>query len=542
MSIVADALYMGGALADAAYLGSTLVWQPTAAVTEPPTRVGSMPQALSGGATSGTWSVTVPDGADLLVIAIGSNEGTLADLTSVTYGGTALTLLAHDQAAIDATCRRADLYYMVNPPVGTANAVVTLPLSAAFIATAIMFSGVDVDDPFGTPVIFKSTSTIAPSTTVTATDTDVVLGVLAQRNTTGSTVTGTPAMEQLYLTPASAGNANRAGASLQAGQASVVTSWSWTGSDDATLISVAIHGGSGGGGTVTPPDARPYLNAADWLWEPIPDNPVLDANSAAMVTKLAEAGQQRILNAFDYAVTIRGPEGIDAATPRYDINFTAGWGDPFGTTQMPVPDGTPVPPGGDGHVSVVDPVTAKVFNLWQANFSGATKSASYGAMVDETGDGIETVGSSTGAGLARLAGVIRIEELQAGEIPHALFFSTDWAAPGTNFRYPASKSDGNGTGLAGEIPEGARIQLDPSIDVDALPITDGEKIIAKALQTHGAYCGDNGGARMAFIAELEDGVNNPGATYVGLGIGWDYFGLDGIPWSSLRVLASWDGA
>lgn len=317
----------------------------------------------------------------------------------------------------------------------------------------------------------------------------------------------------------------------------------WSAWQRTTTTSGSTGGGGGGGGGGT----RPYFNLAEWLWAPIPANPVLDSQSAAIAAMLAESGKGQILNTYEYGVKV-----VDApsSAPKYDVQFTAGWGDPFGALQVPIPNGTVVPPGSDGHVAIIDRTNNRVFNFWQANFSGSTKTASYGAMVALDGDGREAIsgtyaGSSTGANLARLAGIIRLSEMQAGLIPHALFFSTDRAVGpdgSSNFRYPAVKTDANKSPgqYPALIPEGARIQLNPSLNIDGMNMTAGEKTIAKALQTYGAYCGDNGGARMAFIAEYEG--SDPGATYSSKGIGWDYFGLTGIPWSQLRVLKSWNGA
>ncbi len=82
--------------------------------------------------------------------------------------------------------------------------------------------------------------------------------------------------------------------------------------------------------------------------------------------------------------------------------------------------------------------------------------------------------------------------------------------------------------------EGARIQLDPSINVDAIPgITAGEKIVAHALQTYGAYCKDTGGSRLAFGFEDPLGKSNP---YPSLGFAWDYYGMPHVPWNHLRVV------
>lgn len=292
--------------------------------------------------------------------------------------------------------------------------------------------------------------------------------------------------------------------------------------------------------------ANPYFNAAAWLWDPIPANPALDPQSAAMVASLAStAGRaQRIAAMYDYGVVLLGPNGITAATPRYDVRLKMypAWGnDPFSGT-IPIPTGTPIAPGSDGHMAIADSTTNKVYGLWQVTYSRGVWGASWGAEVDLYGDGREAPpGSSTASGLSRYAGVIRGGEIAAGRIPHALFFSTDMAHP-TKFRYPAYKTDGdNSAGVRVPIPEGARVQLDPRIDVEAIPgITVGEIIVAKALQEFGAYCGDKGGARMGFIFEFLN-TGNPGTTYVNAGLAWDYFDMSHIPWSSMRVLKSWNG-
>ena len=72
----------------------------------------------------------------------------------------------------------------------------------------------------------------------------------------------------------------------------------------------------------------------------------------------------------------------------------------------------------------------------------------------------------------RYAGVVTAAEFSAAvasntAINHALVFSTDIAA--STFVGPAIKSDGiNIAAVATPIPEGYRIQLDPTIDIDAI--------------------------------------------------------------------------
>jgi len=300
--------------------------------------------------------------------------------------------------------------------------------------------------------------------------------------------------------------------------------------------------------------ARPQLfPLADWLWNAIPPSPVLDPDSAAIVALLADASQKHMLNISAYGTTLIGPEDIYSGTPRVNPTFSMvpSWGpDPFGSSDMPWPAGTKIPQGSDGHVSAADPITGKVYSLWQATSNG--NGASWGAMVDYAGDGRESAtpsdGSSTGARLSRYAGVIKASEIKAGVIPHALFFSTNMAALAANFRYPAANSDGaNGAGVAYPIPEGARVQLDPSINLAAISgITTMELIVGTALQTYGAYCGDNTSdmtVRMGFICEhLGPGTTENQIYIDAMGPTWgDYWDMTHLPWSSMRVLKQWDG-
>jgi hypothetical protein len=125
-------------------------------------------------------------------------------------------------------------------------------------------------------------------------------------------------------------------------------------------------------------------------------------------------------------------------------------------------------------------------------------------------------------------------------LSHALVVSSNIAGPG--FVGPATKSDGtNIAGVPTPIPEGYRIQLDPSIDVDAIPgITPAERVIAKTLQTYGAYVVDQGDATLAFVFQMEPdatSTSNPGAVWTSAGLTWDYYDMADIPWTQLRVIA-----
>ncbi|KAA0108326.1 carbohydrate-binding domain-containing protein [Mycolicibacterium sp. P1-5] len=305
----------------------------------------------------------------------------------------------------------------------------------------------------------------------------------------------------------------------------------------------------------TPPSTQtpPYFQGADWLWKPIVANPIVAANSATWVKYLSAANAQHVADLYDSGVSLVSANQITASTPRYDVKFTEPWGsDPFGSYTVAIPLGLNLPSGSDRQIAILDPNTGKAYGLWQASYDGTTNtwSAAWGGMTDLSGNGIDSSGSATATNIARYAGVITTAEFGAAVaantgINHALFISSDIA--GALFAGPATKSDGtNIAGVTTPIPEGTRIQLDPSVNVDAIPgLSAAEKVIAKTLQTYGAYVGDQGGARMAFVFEVaSDAISptNPGAVWTGAGLSWDYYDMADIPWSQLRVLANWDGS
>lgn len=292
---------------------------------------------------------------------------------------------------------------------------------------------------------------------------------------------------------------------------------------------------------------RPYFQDADWLWDPIDVDAATAANSATWVNYFTAAGKQHVANLYQFGVTLINTSAITASTPRYDVKFTKAWGsDPFGTSTVAIPKGTKIPAGSDGQIAVLDPIAGKAFGIWQAKYNATsdTWSGSWGGSTDLNGNGVDSLGSTTATGISRYAGVVTAAEFSAAvasntAINHALVFSTDIAA--STFVGPAIKSDGTNIALvATPIPEGYRIQLDPTINIDAIAgMSAGEKVIAKTLQTYGAYVVDQGGARMAFAFEVVPGstATNPGSVYTSAGLSWDYYDMDDIPWASLRVLA-----
>lgn len=274
---------------------------------------------------------------------------------------------------------------------------------------------------------------------------------------------------------------------------------------------------------------------------PIAQSPKLDPLSSGMVDDLfvGRPGAPVVnLDQFGFGIYEATP-----GTPRRTVRCEKPWGVcPFANDTIPLTPDMEPPPGSDAQIAVIDRGTGRVYELWQYRWNGGKPVASWGAVVQLGGTGVTDppngVGRSRGSGLSVLAGVVRRYEIEQGRIDHALEFSTNRCKAG-DFRAPATHTDGRSRD-ATAIPEGARLQLDPSLDLNSIPdMSPGERTIAQAMQTYGAYAVDCGGSPMAIGFErVPSGGSNP---YPAAGLTSDYMALTHIPLDRLRVLASWDG-
>jgi len=287
---------------------------------------------------------------------------------------------------------------------------------------------------------------------------------------------------------------------------------------------------------------RPFDEYSPWN-VPIPADPVLDEDSDGMVGALTADGGTGYALLSQYGIPVFE---ADSSTPTVSVTCTAqGWGEcPLEGQLVPVPDEAEPSPGTDAAMVVIDRGAGRVYDFWQAERQDSGNwSTSWGTWAPIGGSGIggEAGGGSggaTGAGINLLAGLIRVTEIQAGDIDHALALVSNTSCPDV-YRYPATKTDGTAT-IDSCVPQGTRLQLDPSIDVEAIPgITPGEVAVAEALQTYGAYLRDSAGTALGVaFEEPADGL----AAYEQVGFPWDYYNMPHIPWDSLRVLSDWDGS
>lgn len=326
----------------------------------------------------------------------------------------------------------------------------------------------------------------------------------------------------------------------------------------AVVASVATA--SSAAAVEAPPGWRPF--APDSLWNlPLRDDAPLSPRSAAYTTWMASlvGVQGAWMNTTgcgmpQYWAAPGAPTvAVELDHPSYmDPVLIRAW------SAVPIPDEAVVANCSDRNFSVaqVQPdgsvrswefwsATKRSDGTWIAKWGGATQDvtrdrgiASRLAWKDLTapvwsGQTSNAWWNVTASSIAHDAGVIRQSELVAGRVDHALAMALPAIAAG-RFLWPAQRTDGSST-ESDALPEGARLRLDPSFDVEALRATPLVKMLARAAQNYGIVIRDGAGGVSVFVGE-EPRRGSPDAA-VGLLNGVSRASaLRAFPWSALQVL------
>lgn len=265
-------------------------------------------------------------------------------------------------------------------------------------------------------------------------------------------------------------------------------------------------------GTSLPKDFRAFSDTSPWN-SPIGPNPEIDSASAAMIANLHKKTPGLKADLTEWSIPLFV---IDSAQcPKASVKIISDSDhlnpavDPDGNgtaENLPMPEGVWADPQEDGHMVLVDPKLAKSWDFscakkvadkqWSASRVDVWDLHGPGYREPFTGDYWWTYGAR-GSGTPLLGGLVRPEEIEAGEIRHALAFACPVNrksimpdGPAELCSPPASRTDGLGIGPE-FIPEGARLQLDPALDLDSLGLSPASKVVAKALQKYGMYDCDN---------------------------------------------------
>ena len=145
--------------------------------------------------------------------------------------------------------------------------------------------------------------------------------------------------------------------------------------------------------------------------------------------------------------------------------------------------------GGDMHALVVDASTCRLYETWDTRQSGSAWLAGSGATWDLHSDALRTAGwtSADAAGLAILPGLLRYDEVLAGNVDHAIRVTTN--VSDRSYLWPARHQAGSVSDPT-YPPMGAWFRLKAgysTVGLSAQTIT-----VINAMKNHGLVLADNG--------------------------------------------------
>lgn len=305
-----------------------------------------------------------------------------------------------------------------------------------------------------------------------------------------------------------------------------------------------------------PRQGKPLLFAPTSVW-----NATLPADAAV------DPNSPRLMKAFLGGIANERKQGIgpwiqtgESSTPLYTVgrdvprvrvDLGAGsWGDSLRSVLdrgVPIPKGAQPAAGTDHHLTIYQPSTDSLWEFWHAEQRPAGWHADWGGAIRHVSSdpGYFTTAAwpghsqpnwgSTATSLPVIGGTILMRELRRGRIDHAL--ALDIAEPRAGqFAWPAQRTDGRGPAEA--LPEGARLRLDPRLDLGKLDLPPVTRMLAEAAQRHGIVVRDRTAHATAFYAEAPsadepDAYGGPNGLFGGLAPNKI---LDPFPFDRLQVL------
>jgi hypothetical protein len=187
----------------------------------------------------------------------------------------------------------------------------------------------------------------------------------------------------------------------------------------------------------------------------------------------------------------------------------------------------------DGHYVIPE----ETIEGWSAAWGGAIEHASSdsGAYGPEAWPGAETGWGASASSLSIAGGLITLEDLEKGQINHALAIALPKVRAG-EYSSPAERTDGQSIEST-SLPEGAHLRLDPTLNLAGLGLPHLTLMMAEAAQRYGIFVRDSAAEPVFYGQDPTPTGTNP---YTGAN-GW-FEGkspqqlLESFPWSHLQLL------
>ncbi len=302
-------------------------------------------------------------------------------------------------------------------------------------------------------------------------------------------------------------------------------------SETASASSAPVTGGN------TPDSAQPWTVDVSGAAKSDRSDAILQA-----LTDAGGWGNDNVLQT-DFSISIFN---ADSNTPRMDVvgieDYCGGGPDCDSVpTQMPVPEDANIEGSqdlscdisgdtegqGDCHLLVADRDEQKLYELYQANQAGdsMTTQAMFIWDLDKSyPDNLrgDQCTSADAAGFPIAAMTPTADEVASGAVNHALrFILPNDRMKADVYVHPATHAGGPESAEPDAPPYGVRFRLKPGFDESGY--SDSEKVIIKALKTHGMLLADGGDIALTFA----DDRNNTAK--------WADLGIDAQSFSDIGV-------
>lgn len=306
-------------------------------------------------------------------------------------------------------------------------------------------------------------------------------------------------------------------------------------------------------GSATSPVPFRFFSPTSIWNESVAAGAALDPRSAqyvgaldALVASEQQTGHGPWINTKSYSVPVYT---VPADQPTVRVTLTRPAPEPAlqrAFAAVPLPSTAQPALGTDGELVLWQPGTDRLWEFWrlvhgpggwQATWGGAMQNVSRASGVygPQAWPGAQPWWGASASSLSLAGGLITLEDLQRGEINHALSVSLPNVRADL-FAAPARRTDGKSREPLA-LPEGAHLRLDPALDLETLHLPRLTLMMARAAQRYGMYVRD-GAKNVTFDAQ--DPVPTGTEPYGGAS---GYFEgslpaalLAPFPWSHLELL------
>jgi hypothetical protein len=233
------------------------------------------------------------------------------------------------------------------------------------------------------------------------------------------------------------------------------------------------------------------LFPADNAWHADVSGLPIDPRSTAWLSAMGGPAR-RIHPDFGPAGSGEQPYGIpytvvDGSHAKVTVAFD--YGDESDPGPYPFGPDIPIEGGSDRHALIVDRDRCLLYELYAAHWDASRPTAGSGAVFDLASNRLRPAGwtSADAAGLPILAGLLRRDEVAAGDVDHALRVTA--SRTDRSYLWPARHQAGAASD-PGLPPMGARFRLRAGFDLS--PYRADTRVVLRAMQRYGLIVADNG--------------------------------------------------